>query len=324
MDSNITNSFPIVKCMHPDCSVLFNGESLPYSLKGCTDNCVFCKDCLQTQFNQGYIHCIICNESREASSKSCFETPIYLKTAIHQYYLQSTRSQICKIHESKENNLLSLFCGFCNTVICQNCAFTEHKTHISEICLLEEQVAKKKKIIEDLLKNVKREISAQKSMYHQLEKENDNLKKTKDKVLSQFAKTIQRMRETITNRFLEYQDQSKEYYDTKKNALGKDKSALERNLEKLDDFESSISNYIVTFEKLQDFAKFLQNVPELLKYLKNKMEDMSKQANFPSTNDDFCQSTIPFPLNLSNFDPQNVESLIHESKTTTTSKIVKP
>ena len=49
---NINFDSPIYKCMNNNCEVVFTPEQMPFHIRECSDACIFCRECLQANYNK--------------------------------------------------------------------------------------------------------------------------------------------------------------------------------------------------------------------------------------------------------------------------------
>jgi len=94
-----------VKCNA--CQSIFNAEVLPFKLKDCPPNCVYCFQCLPKESET--VHCLICNSDRKVRNDSDYGYSPHVKSALDQFYTLAINSHVCKKRDHEKKKAITCF-----------------------------------------------------------------------------------------------------------------------------------------------------------------------------------------------------------------------
>ena len=233
----------------------------------------FCQDCLEgfpldKKNETYYLSCPTCRHCTELPEEGAGAFPVafILNNLKEMYSLMKKTADLSNPQEatcSDHGKPLELFCETCDTVICVNCSYRNHKHHKSELII--DSYATHREALEKSLNPVKGKIEGLKKVLSALAEREGEIRERGEGVLEEIHEMVEEMMNVLRESERKLTEQAKRVTDDKLKVLSEQMKSAEMSLNLLEDVEDYVEQSLKTGSPQQ-----------VLRSKKQMMERMSK------------------------------------------------
>uniref|UniRef100_A0A1X7TUY2 B box-type domain-containing protein n=1 Tax=Amphimedon queenslandica TaxID=400682 RepID=A0A1X7TUY2_AMPQE len=139
---------------------------------------------------------------------------------------------------------LEIFCETCNTLICVNCSYRDHKHHECE--LVTDSYSKHREALEKSLNPVKRKIEGLKKVLSALAEREGEIRERGEGVLEEIQEMVEEMISVLRESERKLTEQAKRVTDDKLKVLSEQIKSAEKSLSVLEDVEDYVEQSLKT------------------------------------------------------------------------------
>uniref|UniRef100_A0A1X7T197 RING-type domain-containing protein n=3 Tax=Amphimedon queenslandica TaxID=400682 RepID=A0A1X7T197_AMPQE len=214
----------------------------------------FCEHCLEglpldKKNETYYLSCPTCRHCTELPEEGAGAFPV----AFHLNNLKEMQSLLKKTIVlpnpqeatcSDHGKSLELFCETCNTVICVNCSYRDHKHH--ECGLVTDSFTKHKEALEKSLNPLKGKIKGLKKVLSTLAEREGEIRERGEGVLEEIHEMVEEMMNVLRESERKLTKQAKRVIDGKLKVLSEQMKSAEISLSVLEDVEDYVEQSLKT------------------------------------------------------------------------------
>ena len=254
----------------------------------------FCQDCLEglpldKKNETYYLSCPTCRHCTELPEEGAGAFPV----AFHVNNLKEMQSLLKKTADlsnlkeatcSDHGKPLELFCETCDTVICVNCSYRNHKHHKCE--LVTDSYATHREALEKSLNPVKGKIEGLKKVLSALAEREGEIRERGEGVLEEIHEMVEEMMNVLRESERKLTEQAKRVTDDKLKVLSEQMKSAEMSLSVLED----VSDYVEQSLKTGSPQQVLRSKKQMMERMNEVTAQINVEELHPKEKADFVLS----------------------------------
>ena len=239
----------------------------------------FCQDCLEglpldKKNETYYLSCPTCRHCTELPEEGVGSFPVAftLNNLKEMYSLTKKTADLSNPQEatcSDHGKPLELFCETCDTVICVNCSYRNHKHHKCE--LVTDSYTKHCEKLRECLSPVKGKKEALKKVLSALAEREGEIRERGEGVLEEIHEMVEEMMNVLRESERKLTEQAKRVTDDKLKVLSEQMKSAEMSLSVLEDVKNDVEQSLKTGSP--------QQVLRSKKQMMERMSEVTAQIN---------------------------------------------